>query len=152
MPALQVEEEGSTPSLDFADEMFSFCSPGQEANMTNVPAEDGYALGLLVDLRDLCRKIGDTHYRMAAELHDLLRQVANPAVHGLDNELTFRVQQTARGELGETLRTISLNGNAEIARAAFEAAVRCYPQARWLLLWGSYVVEKYEPQDRAHSK
>ena len=106
---------------------------------------DGYTLGLLVDLRDVCRKIGDNHYRMAAELHDLLRKVANPQVHGLDKELTFRVEQTAHGADGETLRTISLNGNAEVARAAFEAAARCYPRERWLLLWRSYVVEKYEP-------
>jgi hypothetical protein len=41
-------------------------------------------------------------------------KVANPNVHGLDKELTFRVQQTAIGEYGETLRTISLNGNAEV--------------------------------------
>jgi hypothetical protein len=31
---------------------------------------DGYTLGLLVDLCDVCRKIGDNHYRMAAELHE----------------------------------------------------------------------------------
>jgi hypothetical protein len=59
----------------------------------------------------------------------LLRQVANPNVHGLDKELTFRVQQTAFGEYGETLRTISLNGNVEVARGAFQAAVRCYATA-----------------------
>jgi hypothetical protein len=64
--------------------------------------------------------------------------------HGLEKELTFRVQQKAVGEYGETLRTISLSGNAEVARAAFHAAVRCYPGQRWLLLWGSYIVEKYE--------
>ena len=115
--------------------------------MTDDPQGDGYTLGLLVDLRDLCTKIGDNHYRMAAELHDLLREVANPNVHGLDKELSFRVQQTASGEYGETLRTISLNGNAEIARAAFQAALRCYPHERWRLLWGAYIVEKYEPQN-----
>jgi hypothetical protein len=114
--------------------------------MTDEPQGDGYTLGLLVDLRDLCTKIGADHYRMAAQLHDLLRKVANPNVHGLDKELSFRVQQTAVGEYGETLRTISLNGNAEVARAAFHAAVRCYPGQRWLLLWGSYIVEKYEPK------
>ncbi len=42
--------------------------------MSDEPADDGYALGLLVDLRDLCRKIGDNNYRMAAELHDLLHK------------------------------------------------------------------------------
>jgi hypothetical protein len=48
---------------------------------------------------------------MAAGLHNLLRQVANPQVHGLDKDQTFRVEQTAFGENGEPLRTISLNGN-----------------------------------------
>src|ERR1700682_619773 len=114
--------------------------------MTDEPRGDGYTLGLLVDLRALCTKIGDSHYRMAAELHDLLRRVANPNVHGLDKDLTFRVQQTAFGEYGETLRTISLNGTLEVGRAAFRAAVRCYPRQRWLLLWGAYIVEKYEPE------
>jgi len=127
--------------------MFSFRSlQVKSPKMTDETQGDGYTLGLLVDLRDLCRKIGDSHYRMAAELHDLLRKVANPDVHGLDAELSFRVQQKAFGEYGETLRTISLNGNAEIARAAFQAAVRSYPRERWLLLWGSYIVEKYEPK------
>jgi hypothetical protein len=114
--------------------------------MTADAQNDGYALGLLVDLRDICKRIGDSHYRMAAELHGLLRKVANPNVHDLDKELTFRVEQTAHGEHGETLRTISLNGNAEVARAAFDAAVRCYPRARWLLLWGAYIVRRYEPE------
>jgi hypothetical protein len=49
--------------------------------------------------------------------------------------LTFRVQRTAHGELGETLRTTSLNGNAEIARVAFEAAVRCVATVMGLLCW-----------------
>jgi hypothetical protein len=71
--------------------------------MTDEPQGDGYTLGLLVDLRDLCTKIGADHYRMAAQLHDLLRKVANPNVHGLDKELSFRVQQTAHGEYGEAL-------------------------------------------------
>jgi hypothetical protein len=36
--------------------------------MTAETEGDGYTLGLLVDLRELCRKIGDSHYRVAAEL------------------------------------------------------------------------------------
>jgi hypothetical protein len=82
---------------------------------------------------------------MSAELHDLLLQVAHPSAAGLDGELTFRVQQHAAGEYGEQLRTISLNGNVHVARAAFDAAVRCYPEECWFLLWGSHVVAKYAP-------
>ena len=68
--------------------------------MTHQATDDGYTLGLPVDLRDLCTKIGDSHRRMAAELHDLLRQVARPDVPGpgLDKDFSFRVQQTALGE------------------------------------------------------
>ena len=57
---------------------------------------DAHTLGLLVELRDLCRRMGDEHHRMASELHDLHRQVQNPSVHGLDKELTFRVEQLDR--------------------------------------------------------
>jgi len=114
--------------------------------------DEAYTLGLLVDLRDLCRKIGETHYRMSAELHDLLRKVAHPNVSDVDKELTFRVQQQAFGGHGETIRIISLNGNKDVALAAFGAAVRCYPTERWLLLWGAYIVEKHEPEKTATSR
>jgi hypothetical protein len=58
-----------------------------------------------------------------------LRQIANPNAHGLQKDLTFIVEQLGPGEFGETMRTISLNGNAEVGRAAFNAAVRVYPTA-----------------------
>jgi hypothetical protein len=93
--------------------------------MTDERAGNRYAPGLLVDLRGLCRKIDDNNYRIAAELHDLLRKVARPNVHDLENELTFRVQQTEIGSHGETLHTISLEGDMEVARATFRVAVRC---------------------------
>jgi hypothetical protein len=32
-----------------------------------------------------------------------------------------------------------LNGNRDVAHAAFDAAVKCYPNQRWFLLWGSYI-------------
>src|SRR5258708_40202446 len=100
--------------------MFSLCSyQVKSAKMTDDSQGDRYTLGLLVDLRDLCTKIGDNHYRMAAELHDLLRKVANPNVNGLDNELSFRGQQTASGEYGGTLPTLLLKCNSHAAHAAF---------------------------------
>jgi hypothetical protein len=33
-----------------------------------------------------------------------------------------------------------------LARAAFEAACKCYPTRRLVLKWGGYIVEKYEPK------
>jgi len=104
--------------------------------MTHQATDDGYTLGLLVDLRDLCTKIGDSHRRMAAELHDLLRQVARPDVPGpgLDKDFSFRVQQTALGEYGEALRTTSLNGNAEVASDQGKGRPEGRPVSRITLL------------------
>jgi hypothetical protein len=102
-------------------------------------------LGLLIELRDLCRAIAQQHSGSSSKLHDLLQKVAHPSVPGLDKELTFRVLQKAPGEYGETLRTISMNGNVEVGRAAFDAAVRVYPKDRWLFIWGGYIVARYEP-------
>jgi hypothetical protein len=75
-----------------------------------------------------------------------LRKLAHPSVSDVDKDLTFRVQQQAFGEYGETIRTISLNGNKDVALA--NAAVRCYPNEKWFLLWGSYIVKKARPRER----
>lgn len=110
---------------------------------------DAHTLGLLIDLRNLCSRIGDEHHRMAGELHDLLRQVQNPNVHGLDKELTFRVEQLDEKAdpegYPEMFRSLSLNCSMQLARAAFDAACKCYPNRRLILKWGSWIVEKYEP-------
>jgi hypothetical protein len=108
-------------------------------------AGDAHTLGLLVDMRDLCRRIAEEHDHWAAQLHELLRQVQNPNVHGLDKDLTFRVEQVRPGAHDETLRSISLNGNIDVGRAAFFAAVKHYPNSHWILKWGGYIVERYDP-------
>ena len=95
---------------------------------------DAHTLGLLVDLRNLCRRMVDEHHRMESELHDLLRQVQNPNVYGLDKELTFRVEQLDETSLRRSKRCIfrshSPNCSITIARAAFDAACKCYPNRR----------------------
>jgi hypothetical protein len=85
---------------------------------------------------------------MSAERHDLLRKVAHPSAAGLDGELTFRVQQHAAGEYGEQSAHHPPQRQRPLARAAFDAAVRCYPDECWFLLWGSHVVAKYAPDRR----
>ena len=81
-------------------------------------------LGLLVELRELRSRIGDEHHRMASDLHAILRQNANPNGHGLRvaEGLDVRCGAARARRVGETLRTISLNGNIEVGRAAFDAA------------------------------
>jgi hypothetical protein len=76
-----------------------------------------------------------------------LRQLQNPNVHGLDKELTFRVEALRDGEADypELLRAMSLNCSIELARGAFAAATRCYPNQRMVLKWGAYIVERHDP-------
>jgi hypothetical protein len=115
--------------------------------MTAETPGDGYTLGLMVDLRELCKKIGESHHRMAAELHDLLRRVANPDVHGLDKDLTFRSSRPP--PTASTARLCGPSPSTATPRSPgqlFRAAVRCYPDQKWLLLWRAYIVEKYEPE------
>ena len=109
--------------------------------------DDGNAhtLGLLVDMRDLCTKIAEEHHHYAAQLHDLLRQVQNPNVHGLDKEMGFRIEDIGEGELPSINRAISLNCSAEVARGAFAAAKKAYPNRRMRLKWGSYILDRYDP-------
>src|SRR4029079_971957 len=54
---------------------------------------DAHTLDLLTDLRNLCDEINAAHGNFTARLNDLMRQMANPNVHGLDRELTYRVMQ-----------------------------------------------------------
>jgi hypothetical protein len=108
--------------------------------------EDGdrHTLALL-ELRELAREASDTTDVLAQRFQALLRSVSNPNAADLAKELPFKVRQF-KGKSGELLRTLSLNGNIELARAAFETAKWIYPNDRLVLLWGSYVVD-----DTSHS-
>ena len=75
-----------------------------------------------------------------------MRQVQNPNVHGLDKEMTFRVEALDSAEFHpETLRAVSLNCSINVARGAFTAAIKAYPNQRMILKWGAYIVERYDP-------
>jgi len=105
---------------------------------------DRYTLGLLLELKALAKEAADTNCDLSNRFHELLRSVSNPNAPELAKELPFKVK-SFNGR--EPLRTISLNGNIEIARAAFETAKKLYPNDRWVLLWGGYVVEDTAPMD-----
>ena len=84
---------------------------------------DRYTLGLLLELRGLAREAAETNDTLTQRFHELLRSVSNPNAPDLAKELPFKVRQFV-GHSEELLRTVSLNGNIELARAAFEAAKR----------------------------
>ena len=107
---------------------------------------DAHTLGLLLDMRELCTRIAEEHHGYAAQLHDLVRQIQNPNVHGLDKEMGFRIEDIGDGELPSINRAISLNCSAEVAHGAFAAATKAYPNRRMRLKWGAYIIETYEPK------
>jgi hypothetical protein len=106
---------------------------------------DGHTLGLLLDLRELCRKLADRHELDSIELHRLLQQLQNPNLHGLDHELSFRVIQKAPEYYGETLRIVSANANLGLGHATLEAAIRQDPKSGWMLLYPGGVAGRYHP-------
>jgi hypothetical protein len=106
---------------------------------------DAHTLGLLVELRALCQKIADHNDGYAIEVHRLLQQLCNPNLHGLHDELHFRVVQLGPGYYGEQLRVVSANTSSVLGHAAFNAAVKHYPNCRWMLTWGGGVAGTYDP-------
>jgi hypothetical protein len=104
--------------------------------------EDGdrYTLGILLELRELAKEASDTNSTLTDRFQQLLRSVSSSNTPDVAKDLPFKVRQFV-GKSDEVLRTLSLNGNIELARAAFEAARRIYPKDRLVLLWGAYVVD-----------
>jgi hypothetical protein len=128
---------------------FFFCSIPASAPRQGLKGwKDGdrYTLGLLLELRKAAREAAEANDDLAARFHALLRSVSNPNVPDVAKDLPFKVRGFV-GRSEEPLRTISLNRSIEVARAAFETAKRLYPKDRWVLLWGSWVVEDSMPLD-----
>ena len=105
---------------------------------------EAHTLGLLQALRDLCKEAADSQHHYAYRFHELLQSISSSNTPDVAKELTFRVEGYVAGTRNR-FRTISLNGNIEVARAAYEATVKLFPNDRWLLLWGAYVVEDSKP-------
>jgi hypothetical protein len=107
---------------------------------------DAHTLDLLMDMRKLCDEMNASFEHFHARFWELKQAISNPNTHGLSKELTFKVMQLETSDTyPENLRTISLNSNGEVGRAAFFAAVKCYPTRTWVLRWGMMVMERYDP-------
>ena len=106
---------------------------------------DAHTLSLLVELRMLCQKIADRNDRYALEVHRLLQQLCNPNLHGLETDLHFRLVQLGPGYYGESLRVVSASANSTFGEAALAAAIKHYPNCRWMLKWKGGVAGRYDP-------
>lgn len=106
--------------------------------------DDRYTLGLLMELRELCRQASDVQEVFEGRFHELFRAISNPNLPDIPKELPFRVEGYVAGTR-ERLRLMSVCGNIHVARAAFEETKRRYPNDRWLLVWAGSVVEDSMP-------
>ena len=84
---------------------------------------DRHTLGLLLELRSLAQECANANAEMTNRFHQLLRSVSSSNTPDVAKELPFKVRQFI-GQSDELLRTLSLNGNIDIARGAFEVAKR----------------------------
>ena len=83
---------------------------------------DGHTLSLLIELRELCRKIAEHNEGYACEVHRLLQQLNNPNLHELGRDLRFRVIQKTPEYYGETLRTVAACANQLCSNTSGDAA------------------------------
>ena len=105
---------------------------------------DRYTLGLLLELR----KPGKRGRRCEQFTRTSFPRIASVRIPShapeVAKELPFKVRQFV-GRSDKLLRTVSLNGNIDLAKAAFDAAKKIYPEDRFVLLWGSWVIEDSMP-------
>ena len=106
---------------------------------------EAQTLGLLIELRDLCTRIADQHYDGANELHDLLQKIARPNLPDIPEELSFKVEQRHKTDR-VVIRLMALTGNADVAVAAFDAAVKTAPGEAWTLSNGVFTMRDYRPK------
>lgn len=107
--------------------------------------EDGEAhtLGILRELRAMAEEIGRGHMDYAERFHCVLESLKNPNLPDVANGLQYSVRAYQKGTRQLT-RVIAVCGNPTVARAAYECAAKIFPDARWTLCWGGYVMDESE--------
>jgi hypothetical protein len=103
-------------------------------------------LGLLEEMRRVCRELQGDLELASRRLTRLNASVANPNLPDVENSLTFRVEKWDRHDQHVTW-LVSLNSTVTVALAAYEAAVRMYPDDRWTLRQGIHVIRQHVPEN-----
>jgi hypothetical protein len=104
--------------------------------MPEGPLNEADTIGLVAELRELCAHLARHWAVSEAQLHRLIRAIAQPVLCGPERSYQFKVEQWDKTED---------HVNFLVARAAYDAAVNYNPRERWLLRDGIRVVERYEP-------
>src|SRR5215216_6145645 len=107
--------------------------------------EDGEAatLGILRELKEMAEEISHGHMDYAERFHQVLESLKNPNLPDVAKDLQYSVRAYKRGT-SELTRVIAVCGNPTVARAAYECAIKLFPNERWVLLWGGYLMDQSE--------
>ncbi len=107
--------------------------------------EDGqlHTLGLLERLRAKTRVIQDTYSDLYYVVDKLLREIENPNLHDIAN-MSYRVELWDQYAL-HIRWTVAAVGHIYIARAAFDQAVKEWPDQRLTLRHGIRVIQDHNP-------
>src|ERR1700733_2298925 len=114
--------------------------------MSQEPSDqDGqlHTLGILERLRQKTSVIQDTYSDLYRVVDGLLRELENPNLHDIAN-MSYRVELWDKYAL-HIRWTVAAVGHIYIARAAFDRAVKEWPDQRLTLRQGIRIIEDYNP-------
>ena len=114
--------------------MFSFCSHERGGRST-------HTLSVPEQLREASRALGassEAYFRV----DELLRQLANPNLHDIPRNLSFRVEMWDQSD--QHIRwVIAASASVAVGHAAMDAAIANYPDQRFTLRNGILVIRQY---------
>jgi hypothetical protein len=115
--------------------------------MSQEPSDqDGqlHTLGLLERLREKTGLIKDAYSDLYRVVDKLLRELENPNLHDIAN-MSYRVELWDKYAL-RIRWTVAAVGHIYVARAAFDQAVKEWPDQRLTLRQGIRVIQEHSPQ------
>ena len=103
-----------------------------------------HTLGLLEQLREECKGLWGASSEAYFRVDKLLRQLANPNLHDIPTQMPFRVELWDRSD--QQIRwVIAAQSNVAIGHAALDAAIANYPDQRFTLRNGIFVIRQHAP-------
>jgi hypothetical protein len=117
--------------------------------MSDDPNDEGaqlHTLGLLEKLRAQSGELWGRSSTLYSRVDELLRQLANPNLHDIAN-MNFRIELWER-HTDHIRWTIAASGSIVLARAAFDAAIKEWPNERFTLRNGIMLMREYPERPR----
>jgi hypothetical protein len=105
-----------------------------------------HTLGLLEQLRAQSGELWARSSNLYFRVDELLRQLSNPNLHDIAN-MSFRVELWDR-HANHIRWTVAAAGSVGVAHAAFEQAVKDWPEEHFTLRQGIMLIREYPDRRR----